>query len=131
MNTFEKIISVIALTIVLHACENKCDVQTDIDTLRTQRNALEKTNSDLNDQKTRKISEIADLNEKLKELKIYESGKTPKYILTLHFTPTTLRITNVAINSFYVDIPVDKIFYETHNIGESVGRLRIENKHVE
>lgn len=131
MNTFEKIISVIALTIVLHACENKCDVQTDIDTLRTQRNALEKTNSDLSEQQVSKYADIAALDAKLKELKIYESGKTPKYIMTFHFSPTTLRITNVAINSFSVDIPVDKIFYETHNIGESVGRLRIENKHVE
>lgn len=131
MSKLEKFISIILIAIVLHACENKCDIQTDINTLRAQREDLVKTNSDLSDQKINKQSEISALDEKLKELKIYDSGRTPKYILTLHFSPSTLRLTNVMINSFSVDIPVDKRFYETHNTGESVGRLRIENKHIE
>lgn len=131
MTTPDKIISVIVLSIFLHACENKCNVQADINTLRAERSNLEKINSDLADQKISKQSEISALDEKLKELNIYDSGRIPKYILTLHFSPSTLSLTNVAINSFSVEIPVDKQFYESHNIGQSIGRLRIRNKHVE
>lgn len=131
MTTLEKVISIILLAIILHACESPCDVQTNIDTLRAERSELVKTNSDLSAMKNTKLSEIASLDEKLKELKIYEDGKIPKYVLTLHFSPSTLRITNMAINSFSVDMPVDKRFYESHKIGESVGRLKIKNKHIE
>lgn len=99
------------------------------------KNELNKSISDLIKEESKLRSEISSLKEikysldnKLNELKIYEKGKTPKYHIILSFTPTTLRLSNAAINSFDVELTVDKTFYEAHNENENYGRMKITKK---
>jgi hypothetical protein len=118
------------VAVFISSCESKCDVQKTIDELKKERTKLQTENANLISLKSGNYSDISRLNEKIKELKIYESGSIPQYFIKLHFTPTTLRITNAAINSFSLELPVDKRFYESHNAGDSYGRMRIESKWV-
>lgn len=130
--TYKLGISFYALLVAMFisSCESKCDIQKTIDELKIERAKLQTENANLNSLKNGNYSEINRLSEKLKELKIYESGSVPQYFIKFHFTPTTLRITNAGINSFSLELPVGKRFYETHNIGDSYGRMRIESKWV-
>lgn len=72
-----------------------------------------------------KNSEISTLEEKLKELKIYEGGKTPKYILKLHLKQThfSLSLTKHikdAMNAIDFEMPVDKDFYNSVSVGTDI-----------
>ncbi len=68
------------------------------------------------------------LTNRIKESKIYADGKLPKYYLRFSFTPSTLRLSNIAINSFNIDINVDKRLYDSHRVNESFGRMSISKK---
>lgn len=117
-------------SIFFSSCETKCDIAKDIDELRAERIILQRETASLSLSKDQISSQISKLNEKVKELKIYESGNVPHYYMRLQFTPTTLRIRNVVVNSFTIEIPVDKRFYESNDVGASCGRMTIESKWI-
>lgn len=76
------------------------------------------------------------------EKKIYESGKTPVYVLTLHFQEHKMELSLDRI-SFSFDIPVDEQFYKESKIGSELGHgsrsfkffhsgdITIENKRID
>lgn len=51
---------------------------------------------------------------------IYEKGKTPVYILTLHFQEHKMELSFDRI-SFSFDVPVDEQFYKESKIGTQLG----------
>ena len=72
---------------------------------------------------------------------IYEKGKTPVYILTLHFQEHKMELSFDRI-SFSFDVPVDEQFYKESKIGTQLGHgsrsfklfhggdITIENKKI-
>ena len=52
---------------------------------------------------------------------VYQKGKTPVYILTLHFQEHKMELSFDRI-SFSFNVPVDEQFYKECNIGEQLGR---------
>lgn len=117
----------VAITIIgcCGCSESKDEIQTDIKILQTQRNSLTATVEGLETNRNNIKSEIADLNVKLKELKIYESGKTPQYILKIHLKQShfSLSITKAikdAYNAVDFELPVDKDFYNSVKEGDKI-----------
>jgi hypothetical protein len=51
---------------------------------------------------------------------VYDSGKIPVYMLTLHFQEHKMEISFDRI-SFSFDVPVDEQFYKECKIGEELG----------
>jgi hypothetical protein len=76
------------------------------------------------------------------EKKIYDSGKTPVYILTLHFQEHKMELSFDRI-SFSFDVPVDEQFYKESKTGTQLGNgsrsfklfhsgdITIKNKRIE
>jgi hypothetical protein len=64
------------------------------------------------------------LNNQLREYevkkKIYEDGKIPVYVLTLHFQETKMEFSLDRI-SFSFDVPVDEQFYKESEVGTRLG----------
>ena len=113
----------IAFTLV--SCESKKSITDDISKLKIDRISLRNSVDSLNNSKDEKTAQISVLNEKIKELGIYASGKTPKYILTLHLKQThfSLSITKHikdAANAIDFELPVDKDFYNSVEIGTNI-----------
>jgi cell division protein FtsB len=113
------------LGLSLTSCETKQDIKTDIDQLRNERSRLSAEIESLNDSERTKRSEISDLDEKLKVLNIYKSGKTPKYILKMHlkqshFSLSIRKHIKDAINAIDFEIPVDKDFYNSVSVGTEI-----------
>ena len=110
---------------LLMSCESKQEVQGDIDQLRKQRENLQTEITGFNYSITSKTEEVAALNEKLKELKLIESGKIPKYVLKLHlkqshFSLSIKKHIKDAMNALDFEMPVDKEFYNSVSIGTQI-----------
>jgi hypothetical protein len=110
---------------VLCSCETKDDVQSDIDKLRQKRASYEKNVGVLEAYKYATELQIKRLEEELKEKKIYQSGRVPKYVLTLelsqsHFTLDLGTHLKDSMNTCEFEIPVDKELYEKLNVGDSL-----------
>lgn len=113
------------LAVVLSGCESKQDVQSDIERLRNERTTLQTEVQNLSSSKSSKQNEIASLNEKLKELNIYKSGKTPKYILKIHLKQSHFSLDigkhmKDAMNAIDFELPVDKDFYNSVTVGTKI-----------
>ncbi|MEI7510345.1 MAG: hypothetical protein WCJ62_12885 [Flavobacterium sp.] len=113
------------LAVVLSSCESKQDIQSDIDILKNQRASLQTEVQNLSSSKSSKQNEIASLNEKLKELNIYNSGKKPKYILKIHlkqshFSLSISKHVKDAMNAIDFELPVDKDFYNSVSVGTKI-----------
>jgi cell division protein FtsB len=113
------------LGLSLTSCETKQDVKTDIDQLRNERSRLSAEIESLDISERAKKSEISDLEEKLKVLNIYKSGKTPKYILKMHlkqshFSLSIRKHIKDAMNAIDFEIPVDKDFYNSVSVGTEI-----------
>lgn len=76
-----KYIALFAAAMTLLACESSAEVKEDIESLRKERTALQNENAWLRETKASKENEIATLDEHLEESHIYQSGRTPKYVL--------------------------------------------------
>lgn len=121
----KRLLLLLTLTITLFSCENACDVQTDIDSLRTERTNLENEVKTKNNTLLSLNTSIKTKNESLKEMDIYLDGDTPLYILTLelsqsHFTLDIGEHIKDAMNAIEFDIPVDKSFYDEVNVGDEI-----------
>lgn len=109
----------------LFACESSADVKEDIESLRKERTELQNENAWLRETKASKEGEIAFLDEHLHESHIYQSGRTPKYVLGIkleqsHFTLDITEHAKDAMNAIEFEIPVDKDYYNSVSVGEEI-----------
>jgi hypothetical protein len=112
----------IAVIVFLSSCdritpEEKQRLTTEIHHLDKQVAPLRETVSNLEEKKDSLTEDIAFLESKKK---VYESGKTPVYMLTLHFQEHKMEISLDRI-SFSFDVPVDEQFYKECVIGQQLG----------
>ncbi len=125
MKTLKKILYILLIAFLFVSCENENDVKTDLEILKEKRVSLQKQVQTLSNSKVSKSKEIILLNIKLKELKIYESGKTPQYILKIHlkqshFSLSIKKHAKDAMNAIDFEIPVAKNFYHSVKIGTKI-----------
>lgn len=116
---------ILLFVILSSGCESKQDIKENIDSLRSQRTSLETEIQTLSSQESTKQTEIASLNEKLKDLHIYDSGKTPQYILKIHLKQTHVSLSikkyiNDQMNAIDFELPVDKDFYNSVSVGTNI-----------
>ncbi len=109
----------------LFACESNTDVKEDIESLRKERTALQNENAWLRETKLSKEGEIVVLDAHLMESHIYQSGRTPKYVLGIrleqsHFTLDLTEHAKDAMNAIDFEIPVDKDYYNSVSVGEEI-----------
>jgi len=117
--------TLLLVTLAIVSCESKQDVQSDIDKLRNERTALQSEVAGLSATSETKKNEIASLDEKLKERKIYLDGKTPKYILKIHLRQTHISFSikehiKDAMNAIDFEMPVDRDFYNSVTVGTNI-----------
>jgi predicted small secreted protein len=120
------ILSILILSsLIFTSCETTKDVKEDIQKLRTERREKIQEVRMLNDSIYNKKLEISELNEKLKELNIYKSGETPKYILKIRLSQSHLTFDieqhmKDAMNDVEFEMPVDKDFYNSVKVGTQI-----------
>jgi hypothetical protein len=68
------------LSLFLVSCDTKESVESDLTRLKTERSLLKSELESLEAQRDAKNASIKSLDEKLKVLNIYDSGKRPKYV---------------------------------------------------
>lgn len=113
------------LAVVLSSCESQQDVQNDIERLKNERTIIQQDVQNLSNSKSHKQKEIALLDEKLKELKIYNSGRTPHYILKIRLKQSRVSLDigkhiKDGINAIEFELPVDKDFYNSVSVGTKI-----------
>lgn len=113
------------LAVVLSSCESQQDVQNDIERLKNERTTIQQEVQNLSNSKSNKQKEIALLDEKLKELKIYNSGRTPHYILKIRLKQSRVSLDigkhmKDAMNAIEFELPVDKDFYNSVSVGTKI-----------
>lgn len=117
------ILIITAFIFTLSSCsEKEQDLQSDIAFLKKEKTSLKSDVNNLYFDKLSKTAEIDSLNEKLRILKIYESGREPKYVLKLqlkqsHISLSVSKHIKDAMNKVYFEIPVDKDFYNSVQVG--------------
>lgn len=107
------------------SCESTSDVQNDIDRLKLERVEIKKEINELSSSKSSVEKEISSLSEKLKELHILHSGKTPHHILKIKLKQSRISLDieehiKDAMNAIEFEIPVDKDFYNRVHIGTNI-----------
>ena len=112
---------IILTAAIFQSCQDKCEIKKSVDELLKEKTQIQANIHQLNNEK--KV-----LTENVNELHILSSGTQPKYHIQLHFSPTTLRLTNIAVNTFDIELTVDKTFYDSHYENEMYGRMRIVKK---
>lgn len=115
----------IVLMITLVSCESESGVKSDIDVLKTQRTELQNQIYELQDTKGDLYTTIDTLESKLKELKIYDSGQKPKYILKIHLKQSRISLSisshiKDGLNAIDFELPVDKDFYDKVEVGDNI-----------
>ena len=113
-------------SVMFVSCENACDVKEDITQLKSYRSELRRMNEMTADSLESRQKEAIRLDEKLKELHIYESGRTPQYILKIKLKQSHSIFSDLdehlkdAMNAIVFEMPVDKDFYRQVSIGTSI-----------
>jgi hypothetical protein len=115
----------LVMLVFLFSCESSKDVKEDIESLIKERTELQNERAWLIKTNAIKESEIAFLDEHLEESHIYQSGRTPKYVLGIkleqsHFTLDITEHMKDAMNAIEFEIPVDKEYYNSLSVGEEI-----------
>ena len=113
------------LAVVLSSCESQQDVQNDIERLKNERTIIQQDVQSLSNSKFNRQKEVALLDEKLKELEIYNSGRTPHYILKIRLKQSRVSLDigkhiKDGMNAIEFELPVDKDFYNSVNVGTKI-----------
>jgi hypothetical protein len=113
------------LAVVLSSCESQQDVQSDIERLKNERATIQQEVQNLSVLKNSKQKEIASINEKLKELNIYNSGRNPHYILKIRLKQSRISLDigkhiKDGMNAIEFELPVDKDFYNSVSVGTKI-----------
>lgn len=111
--------------VLLLGCEDENDVRSDLQILKDKREVLTHEVKTLAADIKSKAESIEDLEEKLRELKIYESGNSPVYILKIHLKQSHFSLDlgkhlKDAMNSMEFEIPVSKDFYHAVEQGTRI-----------
>jgi len=127
------VVNCLSFLYILSSCsETSEDIKTDIIELGHKRmilnseiNKIEKKLSQTENAISTKMMLIKDLDIKIKEMKIYETGRVPNYILTLklkqsHFSLSLETHAKDALNAITFQLPVSKQFYESVKIGTNI-----------
>ena len=135
----------VIVTLLLSACgpsytpEEETRLKNSITNLNSEQSKLL---SDVNSLRNEYDNLNYEVSELKTEKKIYSSGKTPVYILTLHFQEHKMELSLDRI-SFSFDIPVDEQFYKESKEGTELGHgsrsfklfhsgdITIESKRIE
>jgi len=112
-------------SLLFTSCESTSDVQNDIERLKLERVEIQKEINELSSSKSSVEKEISSLSEKLKELHILHSGKTPHHILKIKLKQSRISLDieehiKDAMNAIDFEIPVDKDFYNRVHIGTNI-----------
>ena len=113
------------LALMLVSCESQHNVQSDIEQLKIQRTTIKQEIQTLAKSRLDQQKEIDLLDEKLKELKIYETGRTPHYILKIRLKQSRISLDigdhlKDQINAIEFELPVDKDFYNNVEVGTKI-----------
>ena len=121
---------IIPFLVFLFSCENKKDIQEDIVRLKQERANEEQSLVMLkraNDHATKQLEQMQNTREQLfQEIRAMEkTGKNPIYYLTIKskkssFTLDMGQHIKDAANAFTFDIPVDRGFYNSVNVGSNL-----------
>jgi hypothetical protein len=106
------------------SCENQADVIDDIARLRKERDVI---SSEYNAERKKRdvvASEVESLEDKLKELRIYESGRTPKYLVRFELSHDYFS-TEETIDDIVFDMHVDRDFYRSVSVGTKLNNSLI------
>jgi len=120
-----------SLLLTLSSCETENDVRSSITILKAERDNLQLQVQRLSEIKSSKQHQVILLDERLKELNIYTSGRTPKYILKIHlkqshFSLSISKHVKDAMNAIDFEMPVDRDFYNSVSVGtEIVDNFRV------
>lgn len=132
------------ITLFLSACgpsytpEEETRLKKEITHLNNERDEIRKEYRLLQEQSDELKNQVQEYETKKV---IYEKGKTPVYILTLHFQEHKMELSFDRI-SFSFDVPVDEQFYKESKIGTQLGHgsrsfklfhggdITIENKKI-
>lgn len=115
--------SLLLMILLISSCtqsiskEEKDKLKSEIESLNLQKDSISHNLYQLREELNNTNDSIINLETKLNILK---SGKTPKYILGLHFQEHKFGIHFDKI-SFDFEIPVDEEFYNESRIGEQLG----------
>ena len=125
MKKIMRILSLLFIVVLTISCESQEDIENDIKNLKSVRSNLEKDVKNLSYTIKEKKEKITSLSEKVKELGIYESNKTPHYILKLKLKQSRVSLSvskhiKDAINAIEFELPVDKDFYHSVNVGTKI-----------
>src|SRR5574343_1573975 len=107
------------------SCETKQDIADDITRLKNKRYNIQQEINTLNNSNIQVKNEAFKLNEKLKELKIYDSVKTPRYVLKIRLKQNRFSLDigehmKDAMNAIEFELPVDEEFYNDVSIGTTI-----------
>lgn len=116
------IIKIVLFCFIITSCdritpEEKQRLTNEINRLDKQVGPLRETVSHLEDKRDSLNEDISFLESKKT---IYKTGKTPVYMVTLHFQEHKMEISFDRI-SFSFDVPVDEQFYKECRVGEQLG----------
>lgn len=122
----KQIIFLSIVTSLLFGCqESKEDLQGDIAKLNGKKTSISSEVQSLEASKDNIQAQILELQSKLKELKIYDSGKIPQYILKIHLSQSHLSLSisqhmKDAANAVDFELPVAKEFYDSVKEGDKI-----------
>ena len=113
------VLFIIVLIFLLSGCKDKCDIQTSIQSLETQEALLEARILKYQIKSDELYSDISDLQEQKKELRIQVSGREPTYLVT--FSCGYMHdLTNTFVDEYEFDIPVTREFFHSLNKGDVI-----------
>tara|TARA_R110000796_G_scaffold126793_5_gene241794 strand:+ start:5104 stop:5568 length:465 start_codon:yes stop_codon:yes gene_type:complete len=124
-----KLLLALLLVGTLFSCENACDVQTDIDQIKAKRTALTNQQYDLlstiNGLRNTSDQLTKDLEYTRKVKGIINTGREPRYVVTLHLEQSRFSIdpfehAKDAMNAIEFDIPVDKKLFDEVKVGTTL-----------
>ena len=113
------------MSILIIGCDTVESVKSEVEILQDNRSEIQNKISTLNIRRKVLLSEREVLIEEIKELRIYNSGRTPQYILKMemwqfHFPLDISDHLKDVMNAIEFEIPVDSLFYHSVNIGTDI-----------
>lgn len=110
---------------IINSCESKQDIKSDVEKLELEREVLQSDVKSLSRLIMIKREQVASLDNKLKELNIYDSDRTPRYILKIRLKQSRMSLdvfehAKDNMNAIEFEIPVDKGFYDSVDIGTKI-----------
>ena len=119
------IVLVAVFSILLVSCDNREALKSEIAELEATKANLERDCNNASIDLSDMTNQIGVLEDDIRTLGIYKRGGSPKYIIRFelkqtHYTLDIGEHIKDSMNSIKFNLPVDKEFYDSINIGEEV-----------